>query len=121
MAKKVRPRAAVNPEPKATPKAPAAPKVAAKKRSARSIARAPAEFVFWCHDGSVFADLGELAAGLAAMSEETFAYHSNSEKQDFANWVKDVILEEELAEDLARAIDRAQAVECVTAHLAFMD
>lgn len=91
-----------------------------KKQPAVSVARTPVEFVFWCHDGSVFADLRELAEGLAAMSDETFAYHSNSDKHDFSNWVREVIMDEQLADDLARAIDRLQAAEYVAARLALL-
>ena len=91
-----------------------------KKQPEKMLVKAPAEYVFWCHDGSVFADLRELAEGLAAMSDETFAYHSNLEKQDFSNWVRDIIRDEPLANDLARAISKAQAAEYVNARMAFL-
>jgi len=89
-----------------------------KKQPEKLVVKAPVEYVFWCHDGSVFTDLRELAEGLTAMSDETFAYHSNPEKQDFSNWVRDVIGEEQLANDLARAISRLQAARYVTARTA---
>jgi hypothetical protein len=79
--------------------------------------KVPAEYVFWCHDGSIFTDLNELVEGLKTMSDEIFAYHSNLEKHDFSNWVRDVIRYEELADDLAWATSRLQAAECVAARL----
>jgi hypothetical protein len=92
-----------------------------KKQPVKSLTRAPVDMVFWCCDGSVFADLGELAEGLRVMSDETFAYHSNPEKHDFSNWVRDVIKDELLAYELASAIDRLQAAEYVAARLALID
>ena len=123
MAKTVKPEVKSKPQGKVKPKVTAKrrfkakPKTLAKKQTNRPSIRVPAELVFYCNDGSVFADLRDLAEGLAVMSDETFAYHSNLDKHDFANWVKDVIMEEELANVLAGAVDRLQAAECVTARL----
>jgi hypothetical protein len=89
----------------------------ANKQKGRLLKKAPAECVFWCHDGSIFTDVNELAEGLAAMSDETFAYHSNLEKHDFSNWIRDVIVDEQLADDLAWATSRLQAAEYVAARL----
>ena len=94
----------------------AKPPVKAKKQPGK----VPAEYVFWCHDGSVFADLEELAEGLAAMSDDTYAYHCNLEKQDFSNWVRHVIKDEELAMELAIARSRVQAAEYVASRIALM-
>jgi hypothetical protein len=79
--------------------------------------KVPTEYVFWCHDGSVFTDVSELAAGLMNMTDEIFAYHCNPEKQDFSNWIRDVIGDEILADELARAADRLQAADCVSIRL----
>jgi hypothetical protein len=98
----------------------AKPRGRQKKQMAKPAAKAPAELVFWCHDGSVFEDLRELAEGLAAMSDETFFYHSNPAKQDFATWVRDVIEDAWLANELARATSRLQAAECVANRIALL-
>jgi hypothetical protein len=84
------------------------------------LAIVPEEYVFWCHDGRILKDMKELGEALAAMADETFAYHSNSEKNDFSNWVRDVISDEELASDLTLATNRVHATEHVTARLAFL-
>ncbi|OGN96092.1 MAG: hypothetical protein A2Z77_09210 [Chloroflexi bacterium RBG_13_51_36] len=89
-----------------------------KKGPEKPLVKVPAQYVFYCHDGGVFADLRELAEGLKAMSDETFAYHSNLQKQDFSNWVRDVIGDEELANDLAKAGNRLQAAEYLVARIA---
>lgn len=89
----------------------------ARKKPEKRLQKVPVEYVFWCHDGRVFTDIFDLAEGLAAMSDETFLYHSNQEKHDFCNWVRDVICDEELAEDLARATDKLEAANCVTGRI----
>ena len=91
-----------------------------KQEAEKFLAKVPEENVFWCHDSRIFRDMKDLADGLNAMSDETFAYHSNEEKKDFSNWVKDVIGDEKLAQDLARAPSRVQAAVYVAARLAFL-
>jgi hypothetical protein len=93
-------------------------KAKGKKQPEKLLVKVPAQYVFYCHDGSIFADLRELAGGLKAMSDETFGHHSNLQKQDFSNWVRDVIGDEELADDLAKASNRLQAAEYVVARIA---
>lgn len=86
----------------------------------KKLARVPEQYIFYCCDGSVYRDMAELAVGLAAMTDEAFAYHCNSEKQDFANWVRDIIEDIELANDLAMARRRSQAADCVADRLVFL-
>jgi hypothetical protein len=91
-----------------------------KKGPEKPLVKVPAQYVFYCRDGSVFADLRELAEGLKAMSDETFTYHSNLQKQDFSKWVRDVIGDEELANGLAKASNRLQAAEYLVARIALL-
>ena len=93
------------------------PQEKAKKPAKKLLAKVPAEYVFWCHDGCIFADLYELAEGLKTMSDETFVYHSNLEKHDFSNWIRDVIRDEQLADDLARVSGRLEAAACIIARI----
>jgi hypothetical protein len=90
------------------------------KQNSKLLAKVPEGYVFYCHDGSIFADINELAAGLATMSDETFAYHSNPDKQDFSNWVRDVIGDKQLSSDLAKATTRLQATEYVVARISLL-
>jgi outer membrane protein assembly factor BamA len=62
----------------------------------------------------------ELAKGLVTMSDEVFAHHANLERNDFSNWVRDVIKDEKLANDLASATSKVQAAGYVTARVAFL-
>ncbi len=82
------------------------------------LARVPEEHVFWCHDGRILRDLLELSEALTTMSDETFVYHSNAEKKDFSNWVRDVIGDAKLAGDLAKASSRSEAAKKVATRIA---
>jgi len=88
-----------------------------KEQTHKFLAKVPEEHVFWCCSGNVFRNMEELADGLAAMSDDVFAHHVNSEKNDFCNWVRDVIEDEKLSNDLARATSRLQASEYVVARI----
>lgn len=68
---------------------------------------------FWCNDGKVFKNLYELRDGLKNMSNETYLYHANSEKNDFSNWVRDVIKDEKLANNLRKARTKEEAAQIV--------
>ncbi len=89
----------------------------AAKPAKKLLEKVPAEYVFWCHDGSVYTNLYELIEGLQTMSDETFAYHSNLEKHDFSNWIRDIIGDGELADELMMVASRPEAVSCIMARI----
>jgi hypothetical protein len=91
-----------------------------KEQAQKFLSKVPEENVFWCYDGRIFKDMKELAEGLVKMPDEVFAYHANSEKNDFSNWVRDVIKDEKLADDLAQATNKAQAAGCVATRLTYL-
>ncbi len=115
MAKNV--KTTVKPKVKVTVKPEAKTRAKTKKSVKKRVAKAPVEFVFWCHDGNVFMDLDELARGLKNMTDETYVYHSNGLKHDFSSWVRDVIGDEQLADELEMALNRLEAVTCIEARI----
>jgi len=86
----------------------------------RLLAKVPEEHVFRCCDGRVLRDMKELGEALTSMTDETFAYHSNEEKKDFSNWVRDVMGDEKLARDLAKSLSRTQAAKRAAERVAFL-
>src|SRR4030043_1583419 len=68
-----------------------------------------ADKVFWCHDGRVMKNLGELSVALREMSEDTFRYHVTVDRNDFSKWVEDVIGDDELSARLKNSSTRSQA------------
>jgi hypothetical protein len=85
------------------------PKPAAKVQPAKYLARVPEAYVFWCHDGQVFRDINDLLNGFDLMTDETFWYHANDEKNDFSCWIVDIIGDGELAKEVKKAKTRQQA------------
>ena len=82
------------------------------------LARVPDEVVFWLHDGGTLRDLAELAATLETMTDDTYAYHVNAARNDFVNWVRDIIGDQTLVTDLGKAANRAAATAAVQTRLA---
>ena len=68
----------------------------------RILADASPEQCFWVNNGPVIRNLNEMADALACMQDEIFRYHVNEEKNDFGNWVRDVLKDEKLAGDISR-------------------
>ena len=93
---------------------------APKDKARKFLADVPEATVFWCHDGQLFHNMKELGEGLKKMSDDTYIYHANIQKQDFYNWVKDVIGDELLAADLHKALTRMQAIDAVSDRLHFL-
>jgi hypothetical protein len=90
---------------------PAVKQPAAVKRtgSKKYLTKVPEMTVFWCHDGQIFDDLEHLMAGFDRMSEETYMYHANEDKNDFSCWIIDVIGDVELAQTIKKAKNKVEA------------
>jgi len=84
------------------------------------LADVPQEHVFWCCDGHILKNLRELRDAFAVMNDHTFTYHVNDAKNDFHNWVKDIIRDDTLAQDLLKAGNPMIAVRVVTDRIAFL-
>jgi len=68
---------------------------------------------FNIHMGTSIKNLHELADALEIMDENTFKHHVTKGKNDFSNWVKDIIEDVELSKDLLKAKTRKKAFEAV--------
>jgi hypothetical protein len=95
-------------------------KTSTKTRNLKFTEKVPDEYVFWCCDNRKFTDMKELVEGLNTMSDDTYTYHVNAEKNDFCNWVRDIIKDEELATNLLQATSRMTAAQCAASRLAFL-
>lgn len=84
-----------------------------KAEAEKFLAKAPEDKVFWCNDGRMLKDVKELTEALNSMADETFAYHANEMKNDFAKWVREVVGDEKLAKDLEQSRSRIQAARVV--------
>lgn len=91
-----------------------------KEHAERRLANVPDQYVFWCHDGRMIRSIRELKEALEFMSDEAYAYHANREKNDFSNWIKDIIGDEKLARDLFKSSNKRQAADYVKAREMFL-
>jgi len=89
-----------------------------KQEANRFLADVPEEYIFRCCDGQILRNVKELRDSLNTMKEETYVFHVNKEKNDFTNWVRDIIKDERLAKDLQKATNRAQAAKLVASRRA---
>lgn len=81
------------------------------------LAPVPDDKLFYCVNGEVYRTLHDLHEGLRRMQDEHFSYHCNDVKQDFSNWVRDVIEDARLADELQKCRARTEAGEIVRKEL----
>ncbi|MCX6707711.1 MAG: hypothetical protein NT001_06255 [Candidatus Woesearchaeota archaeon] len=68
----------------------------------------PGQYSFYLHDGRTLKNLNDLIKSLDTMPDDIYNFHANSSKNDFSNWVRDIIGEPELSLGLLSK-DRAHA------------
>ena len=76
-------------------------------------ARVPQGQEFILSNGRVLKNLYELANALQSIDSDTFSHHVNSQKNDFANWIRHVYQDERLADE----IERTKEKELIAHHL----
>jgi hypothetical protein len=89
-----------------------------KQEAKRFSADVPEEYVFRCCDGQILRNVKELGDALNTITDETYFFHANTKKNDFANWARDIIKDERLVKDLQKASNRAQAARLVASRRA---
>jgi hypothetical protein len=92
-----------------------------KEEAKRRLGDVPDEKRFWCHDWRNIKSLKELGKSLDDMSDEIFNYHSGQERNDFSKWVREVVGDEKLANDLRKAKSRVQASQAVAGRISFLE
>jgi len=75
----------------------------------KTLTDAPEDKRFWLCDGRVLKNLKELEQALRTMSEGTYNYHVNKNKNDFFNWIKDVFKENHLANEIRDSRNKISA------------
>ena len=91
-----------------------------KKRASRLLSDVPDDKRFYCADGRVFKNLSELGSALNDMSVGTFAHHAREGRNDFANWIRDVIGDKTLARDLVKLLTITETAKRVASRVAFL-
>ncbi len=83
----------------------------------KELIQATNENAFYCCNGQVYFNLKDLLEGLRNMSDETFAYHCNKSKNDFRNWIRDVLKDKKIARDIRWSIKRTTVVKKIEINL----
>jgi hypothetical protein len=92
-----------------------------KEEAKRRLGDVPDDKRFWCHDGKNIKNLRELRKALIDMSDETFHYHLGGGRNDFSKWIREVVGDDKLAEDLGKARSRMQASQAVAEKISFLE
>src|SRR3989338_3692367 len=74
-----------------------------KEEAQRILRDVNPEQCFWVNNGPVLKNLDELYKALSEMSKDAFKHHVNKEKNDFSSWIRDILGDQKLAEDIAKA------------------
>lgn len=101
-AKKAVKKTTKKPEKKAVKKT---AKKAVKKtdKKVRALVCAKAEECFWTTDGQVLENLDQLQVAFGSMADEVFLHHVSKDRNDFADWVENVLKDKECAQSLRKA------------------
>jgi len=92
-----------------------------REEAKRRLGDVPDEKRFWCQDGKAITNLKELGKALNDMGDETFHYHSSEGRNDFSKWIREVVGDERLANDLGKAKSRLQASQAVAKRISFLE
>ena len=88
-----------------------------KTKEKPSLVNAKNESCFWINNGPVLKNLKDLKRSLLVMSKETFSYHVNKEKNDFAAWIKEVLKDNTLANKLAKTKTLKSTIKAIESSL----
>jgi len=88
---------------KSASKAKSAAKKTSKPKKSTSVdisKKVSGDKVFFVIDGTTISSLKELVDSFGMMSDDVFYYHVTADRNDFANWVRDILKLEDLADKL---------------------
>ena len=69
------------------------------------------EQCFWVNNGPILKNIEELADYLPEIPNEAFQHHVNSEKNDFSNWIKEIIGDGKLANEILSSKNKESIVK----------
>jgi len=75
--------------------------------------KVPNQYVFYVINGKVLSNLSDLLKCLETIEDFEYNHHVTETKNDFFNWVKDIVLDLELAYALRSARTKEEAVRIV--------
>ena len=73
------------------------------------------------HNGPIIRNLHELEKAIENMDTETYKHHAYEERNDFENWVRDVVKDEELAHALSKCRSQQEMFEKLRNKIKFVE
>ena len=92
-----------------------------KEEATRRLGDVPDDKRFWCHDGKVIKNLRELGKAFIDINGDTYHYHFGEGRNDFSTWVREVVGDGTLANELGRAKSQMQASQVVAKRISFLE
>lgn len=92
-----------------------------KEEAQRRLADVPDDKRFWCQDGKNIKNLGELGKTLVDISDDIYHHHSGEGRNDFSKWVREVVGDGTLANELNKAESRMHASQVVAKRISFLE
>lgn len=77
------------------------------------LANVDPEHYFYVNDGTVIRNIYDLNGKLVSIDEQTFGHHITDDRNDFQNWVRDVLEDYQLAEELGLTKSREVMLEAI--------
>jgi len=86
-----------------------------RRKTKKQMVTAPPNCAFWVHDGPIVHNLKELKDALAkTVSDKQFKHHVTREKNDFVNWIADVLQDKKCANSMKRVRTRKSATNVIS-------
>ncbi|TSC67462.1 MAG: hypothetical protein G01um101472_410 [Parcubacteria group bacterium Gr01-1014_72] len=92
-------------------------KMSMQKKEGKPLIVAFGARAFFVNNGPILPSLKELAAALRTMADAQYRHHAAGQRNDFAKWVEEVLLDSACAKDLRGAKDRIGALKAAEKHL----
>jgi len=87
------------------------------KKEKKLLQNVKPEFNFVLHDGRIIRSLPELLTILKTISDDTFYYHVNNQKNDFKNWIRDEFNDKQLTKEIGKCTTAKQMIKAIKERL----
>ncbi len=85
--------------------------IKSKQDAMRALSDVNPDNNFWACDGSVLKNLDELLNFVKNTQDNVYGYHVNEERNDFSNWIRDIMGDVKLAGDLSKTKAKEESVK----------
>lgn len=88
-----------------------------KPKTRRELKNTDQSKAFWLRNGQMIVNLKELLDVVSGITDADFEYHVNREKNDFVNWIENVLEEKDLSKKLVRYKSKLPFISILKYHI----